>query len=218
MNTLFDPGAILSEDFLTIRANDIIAVIDELLIPNSAALPDNLQGRFDATKVGMAGHSYGAVTTGKVLQEDDRVKADYIIAAPVENRLIPGVEVARIAEPTLYLIAREDNSITEIGNVFIRSNFEAAASSSWKVEVTDAGHWSVSDIAGIIPGFQAGCGNGERQTNPGELFTYIDIDLGLEITAAYGMRFFAGYLLSDKKALTELEESTNLGIVDVEMK
>lgn len=218
LNTLFDPGAILSEDFLTIRANDIIAVIDELLIPNSAALPDNLQGRFDATKIGMAGHSYGAVTTGKVLQEDDRVKAGYIIAAPVENPLIPGVEVSRIAEPTLYLVAREDNSITEIGNVFIRSNFEAAASPSWKVEVTDAGHWSVSDIAGIIPGFQAGCGNGERQTNPGELFTYIDIDLGLEITAAYGMRFFAGYLLSDKKALTELEESTNLGTVDVEMK
>ena len=215
MNTLFDPGASLSGEFLTIRANDITAMVDELLIPNSAALPENLQGRFDASRIGMAGHSYGAVTSGKVLQDDDRFKAGYIIAAPLENPLIPGVEVTRITEPTLYLVAREDNSITELGNILLRSNFESAASPSWKIEVADAGHWSVSDIAGITSEFQAGCGEGERQTKPGELFDYIDIDLGLEITAAYGVRFFAGHLLGDEKALVELEESTNPGIVDV---
>jgi len=215
MNTLFDPGASLSGEFLTIRTNDIIAMVDELLVPNSAALPENLQGRFDPSRIGMAGHSYGAVTSGKVLQDDDRFQAGYIIAAPVENPLIPGVEVARITEPTLYLVAREDNSITELGNILLRSNFESATSPSWKIEVADAGHWSVSDIAGITPAFQAGCGDGERQTKPGELFEYIDIDVGLEITAAYGVRFFAGHLLGDENALIELEESTNPGIVEV---
>ncbi|NQX87034.1 MAG: hypothetical protein HRT77_00060 [Halioglobus sp.] len=218
MNTLFDPGAVLSEDFLTIRGNDIIAVVDELLIPNSAALPENLQGRFDADRIGVAGHSYGAVTAGKVLQEDDRFSAGYVMAAPVENPLIPGVELARIDQPTLYLIAREDNSITELGNILMRSNFDGAASPSWKVEVADAGHWSVSDIAGITPGFQAGCGAGQRQTIPEQTFTYIDIELGLAITAAYGVRFFAGYLMGDERALAELGEATNTGSVDVARK
>jgi len=218
MNTLFDPGAVLSSEFLTVRANDIMAVIDELLVPNSAALPEYLQGRFDASRIGMAGHSYGAVTTGKVLQDDDRFKAGLIIAAPVENPLIPGVEVTRIEEPTLYMVAREDNSITEIGNSLIRANFQAAATPSWKVEIADAGHWSFSDIAGITPGFQAGCGEGVRQTAPGEAFTYIDIELGLQITATYGVRFFAGHLLGDDTALVELGESTNPGIVDIEVR
>ena len=215
MNTLFDPGADLSEKFLTTRANDIIAMVDELLVPNSAALPESLQGRFDANQIGIAGHSYGAVTTGRVLQEDDRFKAGYVIAAPVENPFIPGVEVARITDPTLYLVAQEDNSITELGNALMRSNFDNAASPSWKVEIANAGHWSVSDIAGIIPEFQAGCGEGERQTIPGESFTYIDIEQGLQITAAYGVRFFAGYLLGDDEALEELGQSTNPTIVEV---
>ncbi len=218
MNTLFDPGAMINAEFLATRASDINAVLDELLIPNSAALPENLQGRFDENRVGAAGHSYGAVTAGKVLQDNDVFKAGLIIAAPVENPLAPGVEVANIAEPTLYMIAQEDNSITELGNQLMRSNFGAAASPSWKVEVADAGHWSFSDIAGITPEYQPGCGEGERQTMPGEPFTYLDIELGLQITATYGVRFFAAHLLGDERALQELGESTDPGIVDVQIK
>lgn len=218
MNTLFDPGALLSPEFLAVRASDVRAVVDELLIDNSAALPEALQGRFDAARIGAAGHSYGAITTGKVLQDDARFRAGLVIAAPVENPLVPGVSVAEIRQPTLFMVAREDNSITEIGNRLIRSNFEAAASPSWKVEIEDAGHWSFSDIAGIVPAFQAGCGEGERQTVPGEAFTYLDIELGLQITAAYGARFFAAQLLGDDTAREELGRSTNPGIVDVQVR
>jgi dienelactone hydrolase len=218
MNTLFDPGALLSSEFLAIRASDISAVVDELLIENSAALPVALQGRFDETRIGVAGHSYGAITTGKVLQDDDRFRAGLVIAAPVENPLVPGVSIAGISQPTLFMVAREDNSITEIGNTLIRANFDAATSPSWKVEIEDAGHWSFSDIAGIVPAFQAGCGEGERQTAPGETFTYLDIELGLQITATYGARFFAAHLLGDDAARQDLGQSTNPGIVDVQVR
>lgn len=218
MDTLFDSGATLSAEFLAIRASDIAAVLDELLIPNSAALPVNLQGRFDETRIAAAGHSFGAVTTGKVLQDDARFIAGLIIAAPVENPVLPGVSVAQIPQPTLYLIAREDNSIGEIGNIFMRNNYAAATSPSWKVEIADAGHWSFSDIAGIIPGFQPGCGDGVRQTIPGEPFTYIDNLLARDITASYGTRFFAAQLLGDEKALQELGDSTHPDIVDVQVK
>jgi len=218
MNTLFNPGALLSGEFLNVRASDIAAVLDELLIPNSAVLPEDLQGRFDANRIGVAGHSYGAVTAGKVLQDDDRFKAGFFMAAPVENPLIPGVTVEQITEPTLYLIAQEDNSIGELGNLLMRANFEAAASPSWKVEVTDAGHWSFSDIAGIATEFSAGCGSGERQTNPGESFSYLEPQLGRDITASYAVRFFAAHLQQSADALTELDASVDPALVDVQSK
>jgi dienelactone hydrolase len=218
MNTLFDSGAMIDTAFLAIRASDISAVLDELLLDNSQALPEFLLGRFDATRVGVAGHSYGAVTAGKVLQDDARFRAGMIIAAPVESPVLPGVAVANIEEPMLFMIAREDNSITELGNIVLRANFDAAPAPAWKVEVADAGHWSFSDIAGIIPGFSAGCGEGERQTAPGEAFNYIDNETAREIVSAYGVRFFASQLRGDDAAAAELDESTVPALVEVESK
>ncbi len=218
MNTLFDSGAMLNVAFLATRASDVMAVLDELLIANSQALPEALQGRIDASRVGVAGHSYGAVTAGKVLQDDARFKAGLIIAAPVESPVFPGVEMANIEEPLLFMLAVEDNSIGALGNTVLRANFEAAASPAWKVEIADAGHWSFTDIAGIAPEFNAGCGEGVRQTVPGETFTYLDNVLAREITAAYGVRFFASQLLGDDAAGLALGESTNPGVVEVQVK
>jgi dienelactone hydrolase len=192
--------------------------LDELLSENSQALPASLQGRFDATRVAVAGHSYGAVTAGKVLQDDPRFKAGLIMAAPVESPVLAGVTVAGIEEPMLFMVAEEDNSIGVLGNLVLRANYDAAPSPAWKIEIADAGHWSFADIAGIVPGFNAGCGDGERQTVPGEAFTYIDNTLARDITAAYGMRFFAAQLLGDKVAEEELGVSSLPGIVDVQAK
>ena len=217
-NTLFDSGAMLNVEFLATRASDVSAVLDELLIDNSQALPEALQGRFDESRVAIAGHSYGAVTAGKILQDDERFKAGMIIAAPIENPVFPGVSVANVEEPMLFMIAAEDNSIGSIGNAVLRANYEAAASPSWKIEIADAGHWSFSDIAGIVPAFGAGCGEGERQTVPGEPFTYIDNVLARDITATYGMLFFAAHLLGDEEAREALGVSTLEGVVDVQMK
>lgn len=218
MNTLFDSGAMLTVEFLATRAADVTAVLDELLVANSQALPTALQGRFDASRVGVAGHSYGAVTAGKLLQDDARFKAGLIIAAPVESPVFGGVEVGNIEEPMLFMLAVEDNSIGSLGNAVLRNNYEAAASPAWKVELADAGHWSFTDIAGIVPEFSAGCGDGERQTEPGEPFTYLDNALAREITAAYGVRFFAAQLLGDETAGLALSDATPADIVEVQSK
>ena len=217
-NTLFDSGAMLNVEYLATRASDISAVLDELLTDNSQVLPQSLQGRFDAARVGVAGHSYGAVTAGKVLQDDPRFKAGLIIAAPVESPVFPGVAVANIEEPLLFMVAEEDNSIGLLGNIVMRANFDAAVGPAWKVEIADAGHWSFSDIAGIVPEFNAGCGDGVRQTLPGEPFTYIDNALARNITATYGMRFFAAHLLEDQAAREALGTSIRPDIVDVQVK
>ncbi|MEZ5573089.1 MAG: hypothetical protein R3E64_13835 [Halioglobus sp.] len=217
-NTLFDSGAMLTPEFLATRASDVEAVLDELLIDNSQALPQSLQGRFDATRVAVAGHSFGAVTAGKVLQDDARFKAGLIIAAPLQSPVFPGVAMANITEPLLFLIADEDNSIGVLGNAVMRANYDAAVGPAWKVEVADAGHWSFSDIAGIVPAFNAGCGDGIRQTVPGEQFTYLDNGLAREITAGFGVRFFAAQLLGDQAAAEDLESALFPGIVDVQAK
>ena len=102
--------------------------------------------------------------------------------------------------------------------MLFRSNFAAAASPAWKVEIADAGHWSFSDIAGIVPAFNAGCGEGVRQSVPGEPFTYIDNALARDITATYGMLFFASELFGDQAARDALATSKLPDVVDVQVK
>ena len=166
----------------------------------------------------IAGHSFGAVTAGKILQDDPRFKAGMIIAAPFESPVFPGVSVANVEEPLLFMVAEEDNSIGRIGNIVLRANYDAAVGPAWKIEIADAGHWSFSDIAGIVSAFDAGCGEGERQTVPGETLTYIDNVFARDITATSGMLFFAAHLLGDQEAADALSVSTYPEIVDVQVK
>ena len=73
----------------------------------------------------------------------------------------------------MFVVAKEDNSITEFGNKFIRDNFTDATVPAYRIEVPDAGHWSVSDLDGLVDIFKAGCGDAVRQTD-GTDFTYLD--------------------------------------------
>lgn len=68
--------------------------------------------------MGVFGHSFGGVTAGMVLTEDTRPRAGLALAVPMENPLLPGVVVADLQVPLLFVRAIEDNSITEIGNDF----------------------------------------------------------------------------------------------------
>ena len=133
-----------------------------------------------------------------VAETDPRVGAGFALAAPMQNPLLPGVTITNIAKPLGFLVAVEDNSITELGNQLIRNNFDAAVGPAWKIEVADAGHWSVSDLVGLVDGFAPGCGAGTRQTD-GQPFTYLDAATGRAITAAYATAFFKAYLVDDRR-------------------
>ncbi len=202
-NTLWNwvdgDGVDLDEEFLQVRAADLRFVIDALALDGP---------------IGVFGHSYGSVTAGLVAQEDSRIQAAFGIAAPMENPLLEGVEIARLDMPLGFLVAQEDNSITELGNTFIRDNFAAATGAAWKFEVADAGHWSFSDLVGIEP-FPAGCGDAERQTN-GDPFTYLPPETGRAIGAAYVTAFFKATLGFDAGAAAYLEEARFDGLVSVE--
>lgn len=220
-NTLWDgragTGLPLDASTLAIRTGDVDVVLDQLLAGAGPPFSAELRAAIDPSRIGMMGHSFGAVTTGKVAQEDPRIRAALALAAPMENPLLPGVDVAAIAVPVGFLLAQEDNSITELGNGFIRSNFAEATAGAWKAEVADAGHWSVSDLVGVTPGFAPGCGDGTRQTD-GAPFTYLPAATGRAITAAYTTAFFRAHLEEDAGARAYLATPRPAGTVTVELK
>lgn len=205
----------LDEATLELRRDDVMRVIDELLDPAAASLPAELVGLADEQRLGVFGHSFGAITTGKVLQDDPRARAGVAMAAPLENPLLPGVVMANIEEPLMLFIAVEDNSITEFGNMAIRQNFSDANSPTWKLEFADTGHFAFSDLAGLSDYFSAGCGDGVRQTD-GQAFTYSDPFLVRELAAARVTAFFALHLLGDEDALAQLEAADPL--LDIQSK
>jgi dienelactone hydrolase len=160
----------------------------------------------DRTRVGVLGHSFGGVTAGRIAQLDTRVQAAASLAAPMENPLIPGVTLAELTQPLMFLVAVEDNSITEFGNRFIRDNYDDAPGAAWKLEVADAGHWSVSDLVGLVDLFAPGCGEGTRQTDDTP-FSYLDPAVGRGLTASYVTAFFRATLEDDAGARAYLGSS-----------
>jgi predicted dienelactone hydrolase len=219
-NRLFDElagtGASVGGEFLLTRGQDMKALLDAILDPGSDLLPEPLTGLIDADAIGAFGHSFGAATTGLLLQDDDRVKAGAAIAAPIASPLIPGVDTAAVDKPMLFFLATEDNSITELGNTILRNNFNDLPAPAWKIELEDAGHWSFTDICNITDDFKPGCGEDERMTAPGDTFTYLDIEVARDITADALAAFFAYQLRGESDALEQLESSHPSGAATLE--
>ena len=186
----------LDNELVDVREADIRFLLDRVL--GGDVLPDGISA--NAAQVGMLGHSIGSVTAGRVAQNDSRIAAVVGLAAPMENILYGEVSIEAIEVPLGLLVANEDNSITEAGNFFIRENFSKANTPAYKMEVVDAGHWSVTNIAGLDEFFAPGCGDGLRQTN-GEPFTYVSVDSANGHTAAFVTAFFSGHLLNEPTAL-----------------
>jgi len=221
-NTLFDElagdSAVIGEEFLKVRRADLGAVLDAMLDARSPTVPASLRGQSDAARVGAIGHSFGAASVGRLAQEDPRVRAAMPIAAPIENPFFPGNKIADIHVPLLTILAEEDNSIGALGNNLIVSNFKSANPPIRLVRVRDAGHWNFTDICGLIDGFAPGCGEGVRQSVPGEAFTYLDIAVGRGIARAYALAFFDRYLRDAPEAAAYLDAPDPADVVTVEIR
>jgi predicted dienelactone hydrolase len=213
-NTIYDHLAghdeTLGTPFLMTRAADIRFALDQVLA-GSAPVPADVAATIDPTKIGMFGHSFGGVTAGLVAQDDPRITSALAIAAPMDNPLIPGVTITNLKVPLMFIVAVEDNSITELGNKFIRNNFADATVPAWKIEVADAGHWSFSDVDGAADVLMPGCGASTRQTD-GTDFTYLEPATGRAIAAAYVTAFFRATLTDDAGARAYLTSARPAGV------
>jgi dienelactone hydrolase len=207
-DTLFDGLAgdqlPLNTATLQLRLSDQQALLDALEAPPSGGWA-SVAALADLDRVGAMGHSFGSVTTGLLAQEDDRVRAALGVGAPMENPLLAGVEMESLALPLLLVLLAEDNSITEVGNELIRSNAAEPPGPAFLAEVADAGHFSVSDIAGLTEGLMPGCGEDQRQTAPGQSFTYLPPSAGLPLLGALSVAFFDEHLRGEDEALIRLD-------------
>lgn len=190
-NTLFahttGAPAPINAAFLETRVQDMLFTASAALSPSGPFRAAGLV--FDTARMGLMGHSFGAATAAWTGERLAGAKAVFAIAAPMESPLLPGPTMSALTVPTLFLLAKEDNSITELGNRFIRNNHAAAASPSWLVEMADAGHWSPSDICGLDSPFLAGCGDGRRMTGRAP-FTYVSNEVARGAAAAMAAAFF----------------------------
>ena len=200
------PGESFSAEQLETRVADVRALMDVAIDGTLFAQSEHLEGLVvDPDAVGVFGHSFGSVTAGRVAQDDDRVRAVVGLAAPMDTIFTPSLKMEHISVPILFVLAQEDNSILEIGNDFIRANFEEANVPAWLVTLEDAGHWSVSDLCGLVEAFQPGCGTGARHSEGGEgqSFEYIPVSRGIELTQRVLSTFFLAQL-SHQEAAKEL--------------
>lgn len=214
-NTLFDElagdGGDIDEAMLAQRAADVSAAIDWVLGGDS--LPVGLG--VDAAKIGVAGHSFGAVTAGRVLANDSRVTAAMMMGAPFDNPLLVGADATTIDRPVLLVELEEDHSVGALGNSLIEANYAELAGPAWLASMADAGHWSVSDLCGVIEDFMPGCGQDERQAD-GTAFSYLPADDGRAAAASLAAAFFSATLRSDASAEAWLAEPQTAAVVTVQ--
>lgn len=211
-DTLFDSLAgdqlPLNSATLDLRLRDQQAILDALEAPPSGGWAE-VAAVADLDQIGAMGHSFGSVTTGLLAQEDPRVRAALGVGAPMENPLLAGVEMEQLDLPLLLVLLAEDNTITEVGNDLLRSNAAEPPGPAFLAEVADAGHFSVSDLAGLTDGLMPGCGEDQRQTAPGQSFTYLPPSAGLPLLGALSVAFFDEHLRADRGALLRLDLPTS---------
>ena len=192
------------DDFLEQRRLDMFALTDAMLDPEASSIPQDLRARVDPERIGMLGHSFGALTTAYASTRDPRIRAIGILAmvASTDDRLpYTGAELAKrvmlqpLSKPAFYLAATEDIIQLFGMNDIIRSNFEHSPAAAWLATLKDAGHYSVTNLCGINDAYLNGCGPGQRVENLFERFTYLNLDLATDMTAQLVTTYFEQQLL-----------------------
>ena len=205
-NTLFDTlagaGLPLDTETLALREGDVAYA-------HAAALAGELGVQVNPDRVGAFGHSFGAVTVGSFLQQGlaelGGPRAALFVGAPPENPLLPGVEMGALGAPLLFLRLAEDHSVGEAGNLLMAANFEAAPGVAWQVDMADAGHWSPSDLVGLVEDFMPGCGEDTRAVGGGS-FAYLPAARGRALTGFVAAAFFAWALEGAESGAAALAE------------
>lgn len=194
-NTLYDAlsgtGLGLDTDTLAVRVSQLDAAID--------AAQGGALGVEVTDELMLVGHSFGAVTVG--MRHQSEPVPTVFLGAPADNPLLAGVDAANLSAASTWVLLEEDNSIGDIGNTLIESNFAESTGPSRLVRFPDAGHWSVSDIVGMVDATMPGCGDDTRQDGSGETFSYPNPGLARSTTAG----IVATALLDGVEALDALD-------------
>jgi len=149
-----------SQNFL-LRVRDVPAVLDQL-DQWSRTGEHVLKGRLDLGKVGMSGHSFGAVTTqavsgqwgqrGKARFADRRIAAALIMSPSTPQRGTPQKAFGRISMPWMLMTGTKDTA--PIGNADMKSRLAVfpalPAGGKYELVLDRAEHSAFTDRA--LPG------------------------------------------------------------------
>jgi dienelactone hydrolase len=186
-------------DFLEQRRLDMLALTDVLLDPAAESIPAHLRARADPARIGMLGHSFGAITTAYASTRDPRIHSIGLLtmAVSLDNRLpYTGEELAAevmlqpLSKPALFVMAEEDRGALFGLNDILLGNFRNYPERAWLASIADTGHYSVSNLCGIVDVYADGCGPGQRLANLLESFTYLNLDYATDLTAQLVRSFF----------------------------
>ncbi|HEY4284010.1 MAG TPA: dienelactone hydrolase [Chthoniobacterales bacterium] len=192
-NSLQDAASL--ENFMR-RVHDVHAVLDALTKWNSES-GNSLAGRLDLQKIGMSGHSFGAVTTEAVSGEnfptlgttltDSRIRAAIAFSPSAPRRGTPEQAFGSVKIPWLLMTGTKDNS--PIGSVDATARLRVypalRGAPKYQVVLNDAEHSAFTDRA--LPGDRE-----PRNPNHHRVM--------LALTTA----FWDAYLKEDKNALAWL--------------
>jgi predicted dienelactone hydrolase len=184
------------ENFL-LRVKDVTAVLDQLEAWNKSG---PLKGRMDLTKIGMSGHSFGAVTTAAVSGEtfpmsgtrltDARIRAAVIMSPSAPKSTTPERAFGEVKVPWLLMTGTKDTA--PIGPADLKSRLAVypalRGAPKYQVVLNNAEHSAFTDRA--LPGDR-------EPRNP----THHRVILALSTA------FLDAYLRGDKNALAWLNGS-----------
>ncbi len=118
-NALSDMKKAASAENLYLRIKDVSMVIDQLEIWNTE-IGHDLNNRLNLKKIGMSGHSFGAVTTQAVsgqyfrtsiIETDHRIKASVLFSPSCPKWVDESTAFGRVKIPWLVMTGTHDNSI-----------------------------------------------------------------------------------------------------------
>lgn len=191
-------------DFLERRRKDIFTMTDILLNPSAVVVPSDLRGRIDVDRIGMLGHSFGAITTAYASTRDPRIKVIAILAMIVSakdnlpytgDRLAQQVMLEPLSKPALFVKASEDIMAAYGMTDLMQQNYAGYPAEAWMATLRDAGHYSVFNLCKLMPAYTNCSGSDFRATKFLEPFTYLDIDTATNLTAALVTTYFEKQLL-----------------------
>jgi predicted dienelactone hydrolase len=185
---------------------------DILLNPSAVVVPSGLRGRIDVDRIGMLGHSFGAITTAYASTRDPRIKSIAILAMIVSakdnipytgDQLAQQVMLEPLSKPVLFVKASEDIMAAYGLNDLMQQNYEGYPAEAWMATLRDAGHYSVFNLCKLMPAYPNCSGRDFRATKFLEPFTYLDIDTATNLTAELVTTHFERQLLGTSASTLE---------------
>jgi len=189
-----------------LRVSDMSYLLDVLVEWNDDDPDGRFTGKVDAENVGITGHSFGGMTALQAIVDDPRVD----VGAPMASG---GIKLeAGVSAPLMHFKAEEDKTV---GGESIEANYSDSAGARWILRVTDAGHFSFSNMCLLDPEFGDGCGEGKREGSE-EAFTFLDDQIAHDLTNYYETALFGYYLKGVEEYADDLVAEPFADYVDFE--